>query len=380
MNKNNRLVRGLLAAWSGVALFGISAAFAQPKEILIGHVCSYTGPVAKDAIEMGQGAQVLIDSVNDKGGVLGRKLRMVVADDGFKPDATVQLIGEMKGKVVALLPITGSANSAALVKANVLETPLIGTIPSTEVVRTWANPNLFHIRASDRQQTERILEQLVTVGITSIAVLVPNNPFGEQSTKLVETYLASRNQKLAVNAVYLLAGPKADLEPGLKALQGKNYQALVMFGPPKFIAEAVKELRSRGESAQLYALSYADSQLVVKTAGLQLAHGVIISQVMPNLNAKAMPIVREFRDNFAKYSKEKMEPTYFQIEGYLAAKLIVEAIRRTKDASPEGVRRGLEQMKNYDLGGYEINYSPTDHQGSKFVDLSVITGKGALVY
>jgi ABC-type branched-subunit amino acid transport system substrate-binding protein len=120
--------------------------------------------------------------------------------------------------------------------------------------------------------------------------------------------------------------------------------------------------------------------MVVKTAGLQLAHGVIISQVMPNLNAKAMPIVREFRENYAKYSKVKTEPTYFQIEGYLSARLIVEAIRRTKDASPEGVRRGLEQMKNYDVGGYEINYSPTDHQGSKFVDLSVITGKGALVY
>lgn len=375
----NKFVRMLLLGCSA-ALLGICHAFAQPKEILIGHVCSYTGPVASDAIELGQGAQILIDSINDKGGVLGRKLRMVVADDNFKPENTLQLIGEMKGKVVALLPITGSANSAALVKANVLETPLIGTIPSTELVRTWTNPNLFHIRASDRQQTERILEQLVTVGITSIAVLVPNNPFGEQSTKLVETYLASRNQKLAANAIYMLAGPKADLEPGLKALQGKNYQALVMFGPPKFIAEAVKLLRLRGETAQLYALSYADSQMVVKTAGLQLAHGVIISQVMPNLNAKAMPIVREFRENYAKYSKVKTEPTYFQIEGYLSAKLIVESIRRTKDASPEGVRRGLEQMKNYDVGGYEINYSPTDHQGSKFVDLSVITGKGALVY
>ena len=379
MNKN-KFVRELLLACTGVALFGMSAAFAQPKEILIGHVAGYTGPVAKDAIELGQGAQVLVDAVNDKGGVLGRKLRIVVADDGFKPDNTLQLLGEMKGKVVALLPITGSANSGALVKANVLETPLVGTIPSPEIVRTWTNPNLFHIRASDRQQTERILEQLVTVGVNSIAVLVPNNPFGEQSTKLVESYLASRNQKLAANAVYMLAGPKADLEPGLKALQGKNYQALVIFGPPKFVAEAVKELRSRGETAQLYALSYADSQLVVKTAGQQLAHGVIISQVMPNLNAKAMPLVRAFRDDFAKYSKEKMEPTYFQIEGYLSAKLIVEAIRRTKDASPEGVRRGLEQMKNYDLGGYEIHYSPTDHQGSKFVDLSVITGKGALVY
>src|SRR5262245_56171205 len=144
----NKLVSVLL-----LAVLGISHAFAQSKEILIGHVCSYTGPVAKDAIEMGQGAQVLIDAVNAQGGVLGRKLRLVVSDDNFKPENTLQMIGDMKGKVVALLPITGCANSAALVKANVLETPLIGTIPSTEVVRTWANPNLFHIRASDRQQT-----------------------------------------------------------------------------------------------------------------------------------------------------------------------------------------------------------------------------------
>src|SRR4030095_5994135 len=118
----NKFGRVLLHACSGIALLGISHAFAQPKEILIGHVCSYTGPVAKDPIEMGEGGPVLSDSVHDKGGVLGRKLRMVVADDGFKPDATVQLIGEMKGKVVALLPITGSANSAALVKGKLLET------------------------------------------------------------------------------------------------------------------------------------------------------------------------------------------------------------------------------------------------------------------
>jgi len=359
-----------------------SVAFAQAQrgEIVIGHVAGYTGPVAKDAIEIGAGAQAYIDSLNDRGGVLGRKLRLEAVDDGFKPENTLKLIAEMKGKVIALLPMVGSANSSALVKANVLETPLIGTIPSPETVRTWNNPNMFHIRASDRQQTERILEQLVTVGVKNIAILVGNNPFGEQSTKQVETYLASRGHKLVANGVYLLSGPTADLAPGLKALEGKTYQALVVFGPAKFLADAVKELRTRGESAQIYALSYADSHLIVKIAGPQLAHGVIISQIMPNLNTKALPIVRAFREDFEKYSKAKGEPTYFNIEGYIAARLIVEAIRRTKDASPEGVRRGLEQMRSFDLGGYTIDYSPTDHQGSKFVDLAVISGKGGLIY
>jgi branched-chain amino acid transport system substrate-binding protein len=350
------------------------------QEIVIGHVACYNGPVQKDAIELGAGAQVYIDSVNERGGIDGRKLRILTADDQFKPENTVRLITEMKGKAVALLPITGSANGAALVKANVLEIPLVGTIPSADIMREPFNKNIFHIRASDREQTERILEQLTTVGLNKIALLVPNNPFGDQSTKIAEAYLAKRNLKLAANAVYLLAGPKADVAPGLKALEGKSYQAVLMFGPPKSIAELVKALKTRGETAQLYALSYADSKLIIDTAGAELAHGVVISQVMPNLNNKTMPIVRQFREDYARYAKTKDAPTYFMIEGYISARLIVEAIRRSKDASPDGVRRGLESLRTYDLGDYIVDFSPTRHQGSSFVDLSVIGGRGTLVY
>lgn len=377
----------LVAGCFGGAAEAQVLAKAQPQsasgaaqEIVIGHVACYNGPVQKDAIELGIGAQVYVDAVNERGGIDGKKLRILTADDQFKPENTVKLIAEMKGKAVALLPMTGSANGAALVKADVLEIPLVGTIPSADIMRDPFNKNIFHIRASDREQTERILEQLVTVGLTNIALLVPNNPFGDQSTKLADAYLARRNLKLAANGVYLLAGPKVDVEPGLKALKGKSYQAVLMFGPPKSIAELVKALKTSGETAQLYALSYADSKLIIKTASMELAQGVVISQVMPNLNDKTMPIVRQFRADYVKYAKTKDEPTHFMIEGYISARLIAEAIRRTKDASPDGVRRGLESLRAYDLGGYIVDFSPTKHQGSSFVDLSLIGRRGELVY
>jgi ABC-type branched-subunit amino acid transport system substrate-binding protein len=350
------------------------------QEIVIGHVSGYTGPVSKDAIELGAGAQVAIAAANERGGFEGKKFRLLAVDDGFKPDNTVKMIEEMKGKAIALLPTTGSANAAAMVKANTLELPLVGTIPSPDIVRTWQNKYMFHIRASDREQTERILEQLITVGLTNIALMVPNNPFGEQSTKIAEAYLAGRNHKLVANAIYLLAGPKADVTPGLKVLEGKSYQALVVFGPPKHCADVVRDLKTRGETAQIYALSYADSKLIVKTAGGELAHGVVISQVMPNLNTKTMPLIRQFRAEWEKYTPTKGEPTHFNIEGYIAARLIIEAVRRTRDPSAEGVRKGLEQLRNYDLGGYIVDFSPGKRQGSSFVDLAVIGAKGELVY
>lgn len=349
-------------------------------EIVVGHVSGYTGPVAKDSGDIGQGAQVLFDAENAHGGVNGRHIRLVVADDNFKADNTLKLVGDMKGKVVALLPTVGSANLAALVKAGVLETPMVGTIPSPEYVRKWENKNIFHIRASDQQQTERILDQLITVGTTNIAILVSNNPFGEQATKLVGAYLENRKLKLAAVGVYTLVGPKADFTPGLKALEGKSYQALIMFGPPQIIADSIKALKAKGETAQLYTLSFADSNLIVQTASLQGARGVVISQVMPNLNTSTIPLIKAFQSDFAKYSKTKGDPSYYNLEGYVSAKLIVEAIRRTKDASPEGVRRGLEQMRDLDLGGYIVNFSPTNHEGSSFVDLSMINSVGRLVY
>jgi len=352
----------------------------SPTDIIVGHVSGYTGPVASDAIEIGQGGELYFDALNDRGGVDGRKVRLLRVDDNFKPDNTVKLIGEMKGKAVALLPTTGSANGAALIKANVLELPLVGTIPSPDLFRNPINKNIFHIRASDTQQTEKILEQLITVGMTNIGIFVPNNPFGEQATKQVEAYLVSRGLKLAVNAVYLLAGPKADVAPGLKALEGKTYQALIFFGPPKSVATGIAAVKKSGDTALLYALSYADSKYIIEAAGPKLAHGVAISQVMPNLSTRTMPLVKAFHEDWSKYAKTKDAPTYFHIEGYIAARVIVEAIRKTKDTSPDGVRRGLEQLRGFDLGGYIVDFSPTNHQGSRHVDLSVIGGSGKLVY
>jgi branched-chain amino acid transport system substrate-binding protein len=330
---------------------------------------------------MNAGAQALIAAVNERGGFNGRNFRLLAADDEFKPDNTVKMVEDMKGKAIALLPTTGSANAAALVKANTLGIPLVGTIPAPDIVREWKNPNVFHIRASDREQTERILEQQVTIGLTKIALLVPNNPSGEQLTELTQAFLAKRNMKLAANAVYLLAGPKVDLAPGLKSLEGQDFQAVIVFGPPPIIAQAVKAVKAAGVTAQLYALSYADAPLILKIAGKEYAHGVAVAQVMPNLNKTSLGFVREFRDNWSKHAKDpQSEPTFFNIEGYLSAKLIVEAVRRSKDPSPEGVRRGLEMMANYDMGGYVIDFSPTKHWGSQFIELSLIGGSGKLVY
>ena len=378
---NFRTITAMICAASVIGAF--SEAQAAAKEIVVGHVAGYTGPVTKDSSEMGEGAQVYFDAVNAKGGVLGRKVKLLVADDHFKPEDTVKLIESMNGKVSALLPPVGSAQFDQVLKAGVLDRidfPILGVIPGVESFREPLRKNLFHFRAGDFDQIAKMIDLTTSVGMTKIGVLATNNPNGDQVTAFMQETLAKRNLKLAALGKYTIA-KTIDFGPAIKEYQKTQPDMIILVGPPFATAQFIKEAKVAGLASALYGLSYTDFKLTTKVAGNDLARGVAIAQVLPNLNNRTMPIVKEFRGDFEKFGKvPNAVPSYFNLEGYVAAKILVEAIRRSKDSSPQGVERGLEMLHEYDMGGFVVDFSPTKHNGSKFVDLSIIGAKGELVF
>ena len=350
------------------------------QEILIGQVAGYNSVVAREANEMALGARVLIDSVNARGGINRRKLRLVTADDNYKPEETTKQIAAMAGKVSALLPAIGSANLGHVLKSGVLDKvtlPIVGTIPSNESFRSPMHKNIFHFRAGDRGQLEKIIEQLTTVGIKNIAVLARKNPSSDEAIVIIQEALKQRGLKLEMISIYDVAAKS--FESQVKFMQDKKPDAIILLGTQQGIANVTKELKAGGVGSLLYAVSYADFKLIAKLAGSQ-ARGFVISQVLPNLNNRSLPLIKAFREDFAKYSKSAEEPSHYNLEGYIAVRLIVEAIRRSKNSSAEGVKRGLEQLRQFDLGGYVVDLSPTKHTGSSWVDLSMLSASGALVY
>jgi len=155
---------------------------------------------------------------------------------------------------------------------------------------------------------------------------------------------------------------------------------ILLVGPPFATAAFIKEAKSAGIGSSLYGLSYTDFRLAVKLAGNQMARGVAIAQVFPNPANRVVPIIKEFRGDFEKYGKVQGVPSHFNLEGYLAAKILLEGIRRSKDASGAGTIRGLEMLHDWDMGGYVVDFSPTKHNGSRFVDMSIISASGELIY
>jgi len=377
-----KLVRQASSLFLALLLGSLASQASAQQEIVIGHVAGYTGPVTKDATEMGAGAQVYFDAVNAGGGVLKRKVRLLVVDDHFKPEETVQQITALKGKVSALLPPVGSAQFDRVLKEGVLEKidfPILGVIPGVESFRQPLRKNLFHFRAGDFDQIAKMIDLTTSVGMNKIGVLATNNPNGDQVTAFMQEALAKRQLKLAAVGKYDI-GPKIDWAPVVKTFQQTQPDVIVLVGPPFATAAFIKEAKSAGVSSALYGLSYTDFRLAGKVAGPQLARGVAIAQVLPNPNNRTLPLIKEFRDNFEKYGKVQGVPSHFNLEGYIAGKLLVEAMRRSKDASPAGVRRGLEMLRDYDMGGFIVDFSPDRHNGSTFVDMSMISASGELIY
>jgi ABC-type branched-subunit amino acid transport system substrate-binding protein len=377
-----KLVRPASSLVLALVLGSLASQASAQQEIVIGHVAGYTGPVTKDATEMGAGAQVYFDALNASGGVLKRKVRMLVVDDHFKPDETVQQITALKGKVAALLPPVGSAQFDKVLKEGVLEKidfPILGVIPGVESFREPLRKNMFHFRAGDFDQIAKMIDLTTSVGMSKIGVLATNNPNGDQVTAFMQDALAKRKLKLTAVGKYDI-GPKIDWTPSIKAFKETQPDVIVLVGPPFATAGFIKEAKSAGVGSALYGLSYTDFRLAGKVAGPQLARGVAIAQVFPNPNNRTLPLVKEFRDNFEKYGKVQGVPSSFNLEGYIAGKLLVEAIRRSKDASPAGVTRGLEMLRDYDMGGFIVDFSPTKHNGSTFVDMSMISASGELIF
>jgi len=175
---------GMLAACVLPGFCRAAEAGVADKEIAIGQVIALTGPLADITPDIVNGAQAWFDLVNGKGGINGRKVRLVTLDDGYVPANTVkaahQLIDE--DHVFALLNVTGTGNVAAI--APLLEqekppVPLFGPITGADQLRDPAMTNLFHIRASYGDEVEKIVQHLSTLGIQRISVVYLDNGLGK---------------------------------------------------------------------------------------------------------------------------------------------------------------------------------------------------------
>lgn len=344
------------------------------SQILIGQTAGFTGTVAAGVKETTDGAKLWIDSINAKGGVHGQKIELLSMDDKFDPKAAAanaKVLVEEKN-VVALFLNRGTPHSESIIPLlDQHGVPLIAPSTGAMSLHQPVRKHVFNVRATYQREAEKAVTHLHTLGITRIAVVHADDTFGADGLQ------GARNgfQKAGFEPVTVIKADrlKPDYATLIPAITGKEAQAVVWIGSGNTVADGVKALRAAKSAAQVVTLSNNASGGFIKSLGDQ-ARGVIVTQVFPYERSYAYGFIKEAMV-LAKAKNVELSPA--MLEGYAAAKVLVEALRR---AGPQPTRAklqaALEGMRNYDLGGLEISYSTDDRTGLDFADLSIIGADG----
>lgn len=226
--------------------------------------------------------------------------------------------------------------------------------------------------ASYNDETALIVKLLTNLGLKKIAIFYQNDAYGKAGLDGVTLGLKGLGLKTVAEAT--VERNSVDVAQPVKTLVAAAPDAVVQIGSYKACAAFIREARKSGYGGTFYNVSFVGTQALADELGKDGA-GVVVSQVVPSPYNPARPIAREFAEA-VKAAGHGASANFSSMEGYLAARLFVEGLRRAGRPSRESLVSGLESIGTRSAGGLAVSYSATDHVASSFVELSMLTGDG----
>lgn len=362
-------------ALGATATLAAPALRAQPDRILLAQSAPLTGPAAQLGIQFQRGAKLWFEQVNAQGGINKREIELTSLDDGYEPDRCAENTRKLlAADPMALFGYIGTPTSlAALPLATSARTPFFAPFTGAMGLRQPFNRMAFHIRASYNDETALIVKNLTTLGLKKIAVFHQNDAYGKAGLDGVQLALAKLDMKPI--ALATVERNSVDVAAAVKTLVAAQPDAIVQISAYKSCAACIREARKAGFGGTFFNVSFVGTQALADELGKDGA-GVVVSQVMPSPYNAARAIAREFVDAVKKAGGD-YQANFSSMEGYLAAKVLTEGLRRA-GAKPtqDALVTGLESINNQSFGGFSVSFSSTDHVASSFVELSMLTGDG----
>jgi branched-chain amino acid transport system substrate-binding protein len=345
------------------------------KEIRIGQSCHLTGPLAPTLLLPLKGQQLAIDEVNRKGGIGGRPVRLIVMDDAYDPKKAVENTNKLidEDHCVALFGYASTANVAAVLPILAeKKVPLIGAYGGSPMLRMKQHPYFFTTLASYRDEVVQMIRNLIATQKTQIGVIYQNHAFGQLMLPVVESVAKELGATIVGKQSLEVNG--SDAAASAQSLAASKPQAVLLlaFGPST--VPMIKSLRNY-VGVPVYALSIANAKQLVAALGDD-GRGMAYTQIIPYPWRQTSALTRDFN---AVMKAANIDVDYDHFYGYLNARVLLEGLKRAaaaKSLTPAGVTAGMESIGKYDMGGYPLNFGPTRHHGSSFVEITIVGPNG----
>lgn len=363
------------AAGVGAAWIAAPAWSQSGGRLLLGQSAAMSGPAAALGTQFRLGAMLHFDRLNAKGGINGRTIELQTLDDGYEPERCAENTRKLiEAGAFALFGYIGTPTSlAALPLASQAEVPFFAPFTGAEALRAPFNRYAFHVRASYFDETAEIVKQSTAIGVKRIGVFHQNDSYGKAGLEGVTRALQPLG--LAPAGLGTVERNTVDVDAAVKTILAGHPDAIVQISAYKACAAFVRAARKAGFGGTFYNVSFVGTRALADELQ-QESRGVVVSQVVPFPFTPASPIAGEYLAAGKAALGDKFEPNYSSMEGYVAARTLAEGLRRGGSTNPDALIGALESLRDFNLGGFFVDFGPNKHAGSRFVDLTILTADG----
>ena len=357
-------IRNIIAL---VALFVVCLALpcAAKEPIKIGAILAVTGPASFLGAPEARALEMLVDDVNKKGGIDGRKIELILKDSGASPEKAVSFAKQLieEDKVFAIIGPSTSGETMAIKNIAEEGKTILISLAAAEVIVNPVAPHVFKVAPKDSLAVEMIFNQMKKMGISKIGVLSSNTGFGKAGKEQVEKLAPAHGIQILVNEVYDKAA--TDLTAEVTKLKAAGVEAVLNWSIEPAQSICVKNVRQIGMKVPIFQSHGFANILYCRAAG-DAAEGVMFPAsrivVADQLPAKdpQKPVVMAFKKEYETRYKEDVST--FAGHSYDAFKILERAIREA-GANREKVRSTIEKMKGFVGTAGIFNFSATDHNG-----------------
>ena len=346
------------------------------NEIRFGISAPFTGSAKELGNQMKLGVQTAFNLINDAGGIHGRQLKLVTADDGYEPTRTAETMKQLY-ETEQVFGIIGNVGTPTAVVGlpYALERKMLffGAFTGAGLLRRDPPDRyVFNYRASYAEETDAVVRYLVKVrGLRpdQIAVFAQQDAYGDSGFAGVAKAmraLGGGDESAILRLNY--KRNTVDVDDAVARLRAHKIpiKAIVMVPTYRAAAKFIEKTRDLYPTMIYTNVSFVGSTTLadeLMLLGPRYANGVIVTQVVPAVDSYASTVLK-YKTALAKYFPG-VPPDYVSLEGYVAGSVLLEGLKRVgPQLDTEKLVEALETVRDFDMGlGALISFGPTEHQG-----------------
>jgi branched-chain amino acid transport system substrate-binding protein len=350
-----------------LVFMGYAPSVSAAEPIRIGAIFSVTGPASFLGEPERNTAKMLEEDLNKAGGLLGRKVEVIIYDDEYDATKAVTAVDRLikRDRVVAIVGPSGTGSTLAIIpKVEEAKIPLISCAAGRKIVepvRRW----VFKVAASDILAVTKIFGDLKQRGLTKVAILTASDAYGAGGREDIKELAPQMGITLVADEVF--GSKDTDMTAQLTRIKGAAAQAIIVWGTnpgPAVIARNRVQLKI---ATPLYMSSGVASKKFIELAGPKNAEGIVLPAGRLIVDGQ-LPATHPQKPLLSKYIHDyeqrfRQPVSTFGGHAWDAMMVLAQAIRNANSAEPAAIRDAVEKVRGFYGTGGEFNFSPDEHSG-----------------